>query len=123
MIKQHSKAFKKLYEENLTLSSELEETKKALEAKTKKFDDFLAEFSEKIEEKNRLESKSKVNICQILIQLENLKRQNIVREIAQEKSRLGFFGMSQGFTTTVNDWIEGAEVRKWLDERVSHILY
>ena len=113
----------KLYSENLRLNKELEISKQTLIKKENKFEDFLANFSDKIDERNRLESKSKVNMCRILIQLENMKRQNLIREIAQEKARLGFFGMSQGFSTTVNDWIEGAEVRKWLDLRVEAYFF
>ena len=109
---------KNLVEENKKLVKKLEEVEASRERDKEKIASLVTQTRHMFMDQETFRIKSKKIMSTLLIELENMKRQTLLREITDEKSRLGFFSFSNSFGRNMEDWIEGVEIRKLLQQKV-----
>lgn len=83
-----------------------------------KIEDLMGKLRTTWDQKEQFRVKAKKKISTILLELEHLKRISILREITDQKARLGFFSFSSSFGRNMEDWIEGTEVRELTEQKV-----
>lgn len=69
-------------------------------------------------ENDSYKKRSNSIISDLLLEVENLRRQSMIQEITSQKGRLGFFSFANSFGRNMDDWIEGTDIRKIKDKIV-----
>jgi hypothetical protein len=109
---------KKAEAERNKLLQELSNMKIKTERDAEKIKSLYKEIQKIWNEKDSYKSRSNSIMSNLLLEIENLRRQSSIQEITNEKARLGFFSFANSFGRNMDDWIEGVDVRKIKDRMV-----
>ena len=113
-----TKVIKALYEQKTELTESMNQMELKFNKSEDKYKELLCQYQSSVETSQQRHFKTKQVLSGILLEMENLKKQKLIKEIAEEKGKLGFFSFSKNFGRGPDDWIEGSEVRSLLEEKV-----
>lgn len=117
-LAEESKISKKLLQQNMRLHSEVEHMKMSQKRDREKIEDLMAKLRSAFDQNEQFRMKVKKKMSTLLLRLERFERIKTIREITDLKAKLGFYSSSTSFGRNTEDWIEGVEVRRLIEQKV-----
>lgn len=109
----------KIYTEVLELRSKNKHLEEIKEVYKEKIDVLMSKLRNSWDEKETFYSKATETMSDLLITVEQMKRDKLIRDITDDKARLGFFSFSSSFGRNMDDWIEGIRIREMNIKKVN----
>ena len=109
---------RKLEDDKQKLVDELNVERSKGEREQEKIEDLYCQIQNVYREKEVYMFQSKEVIKDLLVKVEDHRRRDAIRELTDEKGRLGFFSFTNSFGRNMEDWIDGVAVRSLKDQIV-----